>query len=182
VLARHDKSRVRFHFAKSRLARVRPRPVERARASKQPSASSEAELVVTDGETILQSHRRNVAVLFCDLRSFTEFSEQAEPEEQIAMLADFHTTVAEVINRFHGALVQIAGDGVMVVFNDPIPRPEPALDAVRAAIEMRGRVGVLIAKWKTQGYRLGFGVGITRDAWPHRLRRAFAVCGHRISD
>ena len=82
-----------------------------------------AELVVTEGEKILQSHRRNVAVLFCDLRSFTEFSEAAEPEEQIAMLAEFHSTVADVVNRFQGTLVQIVGDGVMVVFNDPIPAP-----------------------------------------------------------
>ena len=121
-----------------------------------------AELVVTEGEKILQSHRRNVAVLFCDLRSFTEFSEAAEPEEQIAMLAEFHSTVAGVVNRFQGTLVQIVGDGVMVVFNDPIPRPDPALDAVRAAIEMRARVGALTAKWKAQGHQLGFGVGITQ--------------------
>ena len=117
---------------------------------------------MTEGEKILQSHRRNVAVLFCDLRSFTEFSEAAEPEEQIAMLAEFHSTVAGVVNRFQGTLVQIVGDGVMVVFNDPIPRPDPALDAVRAAIEMRARVGALTAKWKAQGHQLGFGVGITQ--------------------
>jgi class 3 adenylate cyclase len=121
-----------------------------------------AELIVTQGDEILQSHRRNVAVLFCDLRSFTEFSEAAEPEEQIAILGEFHSVVADVVNRFQGALVQIVGDGVMAVFNDPIPRPNPALDAVRAAIEMRSRVGALTVTWKTQGHRLGFGVGITQ--------------------
>jgi adenylate cyclase len=121
-----------------------------------------AELVVLDGEEILQSHRRNVAILFCDLRSFTEFSEEAEPEDQIAILAEFHSVIADVINRFQGTLVHIAGDGVMVVFNDPIPRPDPWLDAVRVGIEMRARVGVLTTKWKAQGYRLGFGVGITQ--------------------
>jgi class 3 adenylate cyclase len=121
-----------------------------------------AELVVTEGEQVLQSHRRNVAVLFCDLRSFTEFSEAAEPEEQMAMLAEFHALLAGVVNRFRGTLVHIAGDGVMVVFNDPVPSPDPAWDAVRAAIEMRAHVSDLTARWRVQGYRLGFGVGIAQ--------------------
>jgi len=121
-----------------------------------------AELVVSEGTQILQSHRRNVAVLFCDLRSFTEFSEAAEPEEQLAMLAEFHAVLADVVNRFRGTLTQIAGDGVMVVFNDPVPTPDPALDAVRAAIEMRAHVGALTRKWQAQGFRLGFGVGIAQ--------------------
>jgi adenylate cyclase len=121
-----------------------------------------AELVVSGGTQILESHRRNVAVLFCDLRSFTEFSEAAEPEDQLAMLAEFHSVLADVVNQFRGTLAQIAGDGIMVVFNDPVPTPDPALDATRAAIEMRDHVGALTARWHAQGFRLGFGVGIAQ--------------------
>ena len=121
-----------------------------------------AELVITSGDDILRSHRRNVAVVFCDLRGFTAFSEVAEPEEQIAMLAEYHDTLGALINRFQGTLIHIVGDGVMVVFNDPIPCPDPCLRAVRMAVEMRGRISALMAKWQTLGYQLGFGVGISQ--------------------
>jgi adenylate cyclase len=121
-----------------------------------------AELVITSGDDILRSHRRNVAVVFCDLRGFTAFSEVAEPEEQIAMLAEYHNTLGALINHFQGTLIHIVGDGVMVVFNDPIPCPDPCLRAVRMAVEMRGRISALMAKWQTLGYELGFGVGISQ--------------------
>lgn len=119
-----------------------------------------AELVRSTGDEILQSHRRNVAVVFCDLRGFTSFTEVAEPEEQIAMLAEYHATLGALINQFQGTLIHIVGDGVMVIFNDPIPCPDPSLHAARMAIEMRSNVGGLIAKWRTHGYDLGFGIGI----------------------
>jgi class 3 adenylate cyclase/transcriptional regulator with GAF, ATPase, and Fis domain len=121
-----------------------------------------AELVITSGDEILQSHRRNVAVLFCDLRGFTSFSEVAEPEEQIAMLAEYHTTLGALINRFQGTLIHIVGDGVMVVFNDPIPCSDPCLRAVQMAMEMRSCVSALMAQWQTHGYDLGFGIGISQ--------------------
>jgi class 3 adenylate cyclase len=121
-----------------------------------------AELVITSGDEILQSHRRNVAVVFCDLRGFTSFSEVAEPEEQITMLAEYHTALGTLINRFQGTLIHIVGDGVMVVFNDPIPCPDPCLQAVRMAIEMRSRISALMATWQTLGYDLGFGIGISQ--------------------
>jgi adenylate cyclase len=121
-----------------------------------------AELVITSGDEILRSHRGHVAVVFCDLRGFTSFSEVAEPEEQIAMLAEYHTALGVLINRFQGTLIHIVGDGVMVVFNDPIPCPDPCLQAVRMAIEMRACISALIAKWQTHGYDLGFGIGISQ--------------------
>jgi adenylate cyclase len=121
-----------------------------------------AELVMTSGDEILKSHRRHVAVVFCDLRGFTSFSEVAEPEEQIVMLAEYHATLGTLINSFQGTLIHIVGDGVMVVFNDPIPRSDPCLQAVRMAIEMRSHVGALMAKWQTHGYDLGFGIGISQ--------------------
>jgi DNA-binding response OmpR family regulator len=130
-----------------------------------------AELVVTEGEEILQSHRRNVAVLFCDLRSFTEFSEAAEPEEQVAMLAEFHSAVADVVNHFRGTLVQIVGDGVMVVFNDPIPCPDPALDAVRRNRNARPRRGAhdeMEGARSWAGIRRRYHPGL-RDSRPDRV-------------
>jgi adenylate cyclase len=121
-----------------------------------------AELVRSAGDEILRSHRRNVAVVFCDLRGYTAFTEMAEPEEQIAMLNEYHATLGALINQFQGTLVQIVGDGIMAIFNDPIPCPDPALHAVQMAIEMRGHVGALIAKWRSHGYNLGFGIGIAQ--------------------
>lgn len=121
-----------------------------------------AEFIMSSGEEILRSHRRDVSVVFCDLRSFTAFSEAAEPEEQIGMLAEYHASLGVLINKFEGTLIHIVGDGVMVVFNDPIACPDPCLRAVRMAIEMRDDVGTLTAKWKARGYDLGFGIGITQ--------------------
>jgi adenylate cyclase len=118
--------------------------------------------VISAGEGILHSHRRNVAVLFCDIRGYTAFSEVSEPEEHIAMLNEYHATLGALINRFEGTLIHIVGDGVMVIFNDPVSCPEPALVAVQMATEMRGQVGTLIAKWRTLGYDLGFGIGISQ--------------------
>jgi class 3 adenylate cyclase/CheY-like chemotaxis protein len=121
-----------------------------------------AELVRSAGDGILRSHRRNVAVVFCDLRGYTSFTELAEPEEQISMLCEYHATLGALIDRFQGTLIQIVGDGVMVVFNDPIPVSDPGLSAARMAIEMRDHVGDLMAKWRAHGFNLGFGIGISQ--------------------
>jgi adenylate cyclase len=121
-----------------------------------------AELVLTSGDDILRSHRRDVAVVFCDLRGFTSFSEVAEPEEQITMLAEYHTTLGTLINNFQGTLIHIVGDGVMVVFNDPIPCTDPCLQAVRMGVEMRISLSALMQRWQTHGYEIGFGIGISQ--------------------
>jgi class 3 adenylate cyclase len=118
------------------------------------------DLVVSSSEDMLGRHRRNIAVLFCDLRGFTAFSEVAEPEEQIAMLTEYHAALCTLIDRFEGTLMNIAGDGAMVVFNDPVPLPEPCARAVTMAIEMRRTVSGLVRQWQTHGYALGFGIGI----------------------
>src|SRR3954465_13187582 len=78
------------------------------------------------------------------------------------MLAEYHASIGALINHFEGTLIHIVGDGVMVVFNDPIPCPDPCVRAVQMAIEMRSCVSALMAKWQTQGYDLGFGVGISQ--------------------
>ncbi|MFZ0982426.1 MAG: GAF domain-containing protein, partial [Pseudolabrys sp.] len=120
-----------------------------------------ADLIVTSGtEKQLESHRREITALFCDLRGFTGFSESSDPEDVIALLREYHAAIGEIINTYGGTLERYAGDGVMVVFNDPIPVDNPALQAVQMAIEMRAAIGVLIERWRKLGHEIGFGIGI----------------------
>jgi adenylate cyclase len=119
-----------------------------------------AELVLSEPEKILKSHRREVAVLFCDLRGFTAFSEEAEPEDVMAVLAEFHGTVGPLINRFAATVGPLAGDGLMVFFNDPVPCPDPPERAVRLAVAMRERMATVIERWNGLAHDLGFAVGI----------------------
>jgi class 3 adenylate cyclase len=122
-----------------------------------------AELIVsTAGEKILESHRREITVVFCDLRGFTSFAETAEPEEVVSVLREYHNALGELIHKYDATLERFAGDGLMVWFNDPLPCAEPSLCAVRMAIEMRKGVIDLAAKWRKQGHELGFGVGIAQ--------------------
>ena len=120
-----------------------------------------ADLIVASGtEKQLESHRREITALFCDLRGFTGFSESSDPEDVMALLRDYHEAIGGIINKYGGTLERYAGDGVMVVFNDPIPVDGPALQAVRMAIEMRAAIGELIEKWRKLGHDIGFGIGI----------------------
>ena len=119
-----------------------------------------ADLIVASGaEKQLESHRREITALFCDLRGFTGFSESSDPEDVMALLREYHAAIGEIINKYGGTLERYAGDGVMVVFNDPIPVDNPALQAVLMAIDMRGAIGTLIEKWRKLGHD-GFGIGI----------------------
>ena len=121
-----------------------------------------AEMIVSGKqEKLLDTHRREIAVVFCDLRGFTSFSETTEPEEIMAVLNEFHRTMGELVFRYEGTLEYIAGDGMNIFFNDPIPCPDPAERAVRMAVEMRAHAGALIAEWKKRGHDLGFGVGVS---------------------
>jgi GAF domain-containing protein len=120
-----------------------------------------ADLIVASGtEKQLESHRREITALFCDLRGFTGFSESSDPEDVMALLREYHAAIGEIIIKYSGTLERYAGDGVMVVFNDPVPVPKPALQAVRAALDMRAAIGALTEKWSRLGHDLGFGVGI----------------------
>jgi class 3 adenylate cyclase/CheY-like chemotaxis protein len=122
-----------------------------------------AELIVSAGdEKLLESHRREITVVFCDLRGFTAFSEATEPEEMMAVLREYHAAMGEEIFRFEGTLERFAGDGLMVFFNDPLPCPDPAARAVRMAVAMRERVGALGAAWRRRGHELDLGVGIAQ--------------------
>jgi GAF domain-containing protein len=120
-----------------------------------------ADLIVASGtEKQLESHRREITALFCDLRGFTGFSESSDPEDVMALLREYHAAIGEIIIKYSGTLERYAGDGVMVVFNDPVPVENPALQAVLMALEMRQAIGALIEKWRDLGHELGFGIGI----------------------
>jgi len=122
-----------------------------------------AEIVMAKGnERLLESHRRDITVVFCDLRGFTAFAETAEPEEVMAVLREYHAALGAQIHKFEGTVEHFAGDGVMVLFNDPLPCPDPSERAVRMAVEMRTRIAELSAKWRKRGHELGFGVGIAQ--------------------
>jgi class 3 adenylate cyclase/CheY-like chemotaxis protein len=120
-----------------------------------------AELVVSrDDESMLRSHRREITVVFCDLRGFTAFSETAEPEDVMAVLREFHHELGQLVYRFEGTLERFAGDALMIFFNDPFPCPDPALRAVRMALAMQERVASLSAGWRKRGHELRLGIGI----------------------
>jgi adenylate cyclase len=119
-----------------------------------------AQLVSSGDERVLESHRREVTVVFCDLRDFTAFAETAEPEEVIAVLRDYHGALGALIDKFEGTVERFAGDGIMVLFNDPLPCEAPWTRAVQMAVAMRDEVAKLAASWRTHGHDLGFGIGI----------------------
>jgi adenylate cyclase len=123
-----------------------------------------AELIVSQGdEKILESHRREIVVVFCDLRGYTAFTETAEPEEVLDFLREYHGALGPLVAQFEGTLDQFSGDGIMVFFNDPVPIPDPAERAVKMAVAMRDAAGELIASLRRRrGRVLGFGAGIAQ--------------------
>ena len=119
-------------------------------------------IVIGDAEDPLRSHRREITVVFLDLRGFTAFAETSEPEEVMGVLRDYHAEMGKLILEHEGTLERFTGDGMMVFFNDPVPVPNPAERAIRMAVAMRERVAELIRKWRKQGYELNLGVGIAQ--------------------
>jgi GAF domain-containing protein len=120
-----------------------------------------ADLIVASGtEKQLESHRREITALFCDLRGFTGFTQSADAEDVMALLRDYHATIGNLIIKYSGTLERYAGDGVMVVFNDPVPVDNPALRAVQMALETREAMAALTEKWRELGHDVGFGIGI----------------------
>ena len=131
----------------SRLRRFLPPPV--------------ADLIIASGtEKQLESHRREITALFCDLRGFTGFSEASAPEDVMSLLGEYHAAIGKLIIKYSGTLERYAGDGVMVIFNDPVPVDNPALRAVLMALETRHAMGALVEKWHQLGHDVGFGIGI----------------------
>lgn len=122
-----------------------------------------AELIVAGGaEDPLKTHRREITVVFLDLRGFTAFAEASEPEEVMGVLREYHAEMGKLILSHEGTLERFAGDGMMIFFNDPVPVPNPAEQAIRMALAMRERVAELTVKWRKLGYELDFGVGIAQ--------------------
>jgi class 3 adenylate cyclase len=122
-----------------------------------------AELIIRGGaEDPLKTHRREVTVVFLDLRGFTAFAETAEPEEVMGVLRDYHAEMGKLILAHEGTLERFTGDGMMVFFNDPLPVPDAGLRAARMALAMQERVSTLTVKWRRLGYDLGLGIGIAK--------------------
>jgi class 3 adenylate cyclase/CheY-like chemotaxis protein len=120
-----------------------------------------ADLIVSaNDESVLESHRREITVVFCDLRGFTAFSETAEPEEVMGVLGEFHAELGKLIFEYGGTLERFAGDALMMFFNDPFPTPDAPLKAVRMAVAMQEQVADLQAGWRKRGHDLGLGIGI----------------------
>src|SRR6185312_13039835 len=122
-----------------------------------------AELIVAGGAADpLSPHRREITVVFVDLRGFTAFAESAEPEELMGVLREYHAEMGRLILAHEGTLERFTGDGMMVFFNDPVEVPDPAPRAIRMSIAMQDRVSPLTAKWRRLGYELGLGIGIAK--------------------
>ena len=135
--------------------------IERVSRLRRFLAPQVAELISSEASgDLLQSHRREVTVVFCDIRGFTGFTEIAEPEEVMAVLREYHGAVGELIFRYEGTLERFAGDGILILLNDPIACPDHAERAVRMALDMRTSLNALIEVWRKRGHTLGFGVGI----------------------
>jgi class 3 adenylate cyclase/CheY-like chemotaxis protein len=113
-----------------------------------------------DGGALLDSHRREITVVCCDLRGFTALTETSEPEDVMAVLGEYHQAVGELIFRRDGTLERFAGDGVMVIFNDPLPCPDHAERGVRLALEMRDAMSRLGDSWRKRGHEIGFGAAV----------------------
>jgi adenylate cyclase len=123
-----------------------------------------ADLVLAAGQSegLLESHRREVTVVFCDLRGFTAFSETAEPEDVMEVLGEYHACLGRHIVKYEGTLERFMGDGLLVVFNDPLPCADHSERAVRMAAEMRDELKIFSGNWLKKGHKLGFGIGIAR--------------------
>jgi len=122
-----------------------------------------AELIVHGGaEDPLSSHRREVTVVFIDLRGFTAFAETAEPEEVMGVLRDFHARMGQLVLTYEGTLERFTGDGMMIFFNDPVIVPDAVERALKMAVGMRQALEELAARWRQRGYDLHMGVGIAQ--------------------
>jgi adenylate cyclase len=137
--------------------------IERMRRLKRFLSPQLAELIVDSGdESFLESHRREIVVVFCDLRGFTPFAEASEPEEVMGVLGEYHAALGDLIFRFEGTLERFAGDGLMVFFNDPVRCDDGPARAIRMSVAMRTRVRGLAESWARQGHDLSLGIGIAQ--------------------
>jgi adenylate cyclase len=135
--------------------------IERVGRLKRFLAPQIAELIVSSGnDKILESHRREITVVVCDLRGFTAFSETAAPEDVMAVLREYQTNLGVLVDKFEGTVERFTGDGLMVWFNDPLPCDDPCGRAVRMGIEMRACIAACVADWRRRDHNLGFAIGM----------------------
>ncbi len=158
---RHLEELAEWNRTLERRVREQVAQVERLGRLKRFFSPQLAELIVAGGaDDPLQTHRREVTVVFLDLRGFTTFAETAEPEEVMGVLREYHAAMGKLILDHEGTLERFTGDGMMIFFNDPVPVPNPAERAVRMAVAMREQVQALSAAWRRRGWDLALGVGI----------------------
>jgi adenylate cyclase len=149
--------------------RIQVEQLERLRRLQRFLSPQLAEAIVSSGdESSLSSHRRQVAMLFADLRGWTTFAEAVEPEELMRVLGEFHETIGRFVKRFDATVGFLQGDGVQLFFNDPFEIPDAPLRAVRLGCALREEMSELTPQWQKRGYNLGFGAGIALG---------FATCG-----
>ncbi|MBV8527648.1 MAG: adenylate/guanylate cyclase domain-containing protein, partial [Candidatus Dormibacteraeota bacterium] len=117
-------------------------------------------LLGSGSDELLRPHRREIAVLFCDLRGFTPFASSAAPEEVVELLGEYYRTVAQPLQAVKATVGALQGDGIMAYFNDPVPCPDPAGTALRVALEVRSDLARLTEEWDQKSFHLGFGIGI----------------------
>lgn len=168
VRARADKLRMQTEqlkdWNKSLEERVKTQlgEIERIRKLERFTAPQVAQLIASSDspEGLLTSQRREVTVVFCDLRGFTAFTEATEPEEAMNVLREYHAALGKLIFKYEGTLDKYAGDGVMILFNAPIQFEDHTQRAVKMAVEMRETIGPLTERWRNRGHSLGFGIGI----------------------
>ena len=123
-----------------------------------------AEAVLAEGETALRAHRREVTVVFLDLRGFTAFTERAAPEDVMALLREYHGAVGPLVMAHGGTLERFAGDGIMVFFNDPVPIARPAEAALRMALAAQSAFAPIGEGWRRRGYELALGIGVAQGS------------------
>ncbi len=161
--ARHRRELAAFNETLERRVAEQVAQLERLGRLKRFFSPQLAELIVAGGaDDPLKTHRREVTVVFIDLRGFTAFAETAEPEELMGLLREYHAEMGRLILEFEGTLERFTGDGMMIFFNDPVEIPNPAERAIRMAVAMRDIIAGLAARWRKRGWDLALGVGIAQ--------------------
>ena len=136
--------------------------IEKLRKLKEFFSPQIIQAILNQGEEILKIHRRNIVVIFLDLRGFTAFTDNAEPEEVVSLLSNYHRTMGELITKHEATLGYYSGDGIMVYFNDPIPIPNPIEAAIKLCIEMQEKFKPLEISLQKQGFELSLGIGFAQ--------------------
>ena len=161
--ARHRRELAEWNQTLERRVAEQVAQLERLGRLKRFFSPQLAELIVAGGtDDPLKTHRREVTVVFLDLRGFTAFAETAEPEEVMGVLREYHAEMGRLILAHEGTLERFTGDGMMIFFNDPVEIPNPAERAIRMAVAMRDVVAGLAARWRKRGWDLALGVGIAQ--------------------